>query len=122
MPQSLVINAHKSGFTVVTAAEVHAFTTIDGALGFVERNLTFDPPSHFSVVLRSYGPRKIMVVREVRKAFGVGLKTAKEMVEECDEPIGCVHLGVLPAEDALDFEKAVNDYAEDGTAVSLERV
>lgn len=41
----------------------------------------------FTVVLKSAGPNKINVIKEVRGITGLGLKEAKELVEGAPKPI-----------------------------------
>ena len=41
----------------------------------------------FDVVLKEAGDQKIKVIKEVRGATGLGLKEAKELVDNCPKPI-----------------------------------
>ena len=43
--------------------------------------------TEFDVVLTSFGDKKINVIKEVRKLTGLGLKEAKEVVENVPSPI-----------------------------------
>ncbi len=43
--------------------------------------------SEFSVVLASFGDKKINVIKEVRAITGLGLKEAKELVEGAPKPL-----------------------------------
>ena len=41
----------------------------------------------FTVMLKSYGEKKINVIKEVRAVTGLGLKDAKDLVEAAPKPI-----------------------------------
>jgi large subunit ribosomal protein L7/L12 len=43
--------------------------------------------TEFTVVLTSYGEKKIEVIKEVRALTGLGLKEAKELVEAAPKPV-----------------------------------
>ncbi|MCB9914450.1 MAG: 50S ribosomal protein L7/L12 [Planctomycetes bacterium] len=45
----------------------------------------------FDVILKSAGDKKIQVIKEVRAITGLGLKEAKDVVDNCPKPIkeGC---------------------------------
>jgi large subunit ribosomal protein L7/L12 len=43
--------------------------------------------TEFTVVLTSYGEKKIEVIKEVRALTGLGLKEAKELVESAPKPV-----------------------------------
>jgi large subunit ribosomal protein L7/L12 len=43
--------------------------------------------TEFTVVLTSYGEKKIEVIKEVRALTGLGLKEAKELVEGAPKPV-----------------------------------
>ena len=43
--------------------------------------------SSFDVILKEYGEKKIQVIKEVRALTGLGLKEAKELVENVPKPI-----------------------------------
>ena len=43
--------------------------------------------TEFSVVLASFGEKKINVIKEVRAVTGLGLKEAKELVEGAPKPL-----------------------------------
>ena len=45
----------------------------------------------FNVILKSAGDKKIQVIKEVRAITGLGLKEAKEVVDNCPKPVkeGC---------------------------------
>jgi large subunit ribosomal protein L7/L12 len=41
----------------------------------------------FDVVLTSFGDKKIQVIKEVRALTGLGLKEAKDLVDNCPKPV-----------------------------------
>ena len=41
----------------------------------------------FDVVLASFGEKKIQVIKEVRALTGLGLKEAKDLVDNCPKPV-----------------------------------
>ncbi len=43
--------------------------------------------STFDVILKSFGEKKIQVIKEVRALTGLGLKEAKELVDGCPKPV-----------------------------------
>ena len=43
--------------------------------------------SSFNVILKSFGDKKIDVIKAVREATGLGLKEAKELVEKGDQAV-----------------------------------
>ena len=43
--------------------------------------------TEFTVVLASYGEKKINVIKEVRALTGLGLKEAKDLVESAPAPV-----------------------------------
>ena len=54
----------------------------DGAAAPVE-----EEQDAFTVMLKSYGEKKINVIKEVRAITGLGLKDAKDLVEAAPKPI-----------------------------------
>jgi large subunit ribosomal protein L7/L12 len=52
-----------------------------GEVEAVEEKTTFD------VVLKSFGEKKIQVIKEVRALTGLGLKEAKDLVEGAPKPV-----------------------------------
>lgn len=46
-----------------------------------------EEPTEFSVVLMSFGEKKINVIKTVREITGLGLKEAKDFVEAAPKPI-----------------------------------
>ena len=43
--------------------------------------------TEFNVILVSAGDKKIQVIKEVRAATGLGLKEAKDLVDNCPKPV-----------------------------------
>ena len=56
-----------------------------------------DGKTGFTVVLEDCGPHKIYVIKVVRKATGLGLKEAKDLVERAPTPV-CSNVARLDAE------------------------
>lgn len=46
-----------------------------------------DEPTSFNVILAEVGAEKIKVIKEVRSATGLGLKEAKDLVDNAPKPI-----------------------------------
>ena len=65
----------------VSAAAPVAVAAAAGEAAAVEEQ------TEFSVVLTSFGEKKINVIKEVRAITGLGLKEAKELVESAPAPI-----------------------------------
>lgn len=72
-----------------------------------------DDDNVVDVVIEEHGDDKIQVIKEVRGVTDLGLKEAKELVEECPNP---VKQG-LAREDAEDVEEQLEDA---GATVNLE--
>lgn len=62
----------------VTAAAPVAVAAVGGAAAPVE---AAEEQTEFTVVLASFGDKKIEVIKEVRAITGLGLKEAKDLVE-----------------------------------------
>ena len=73
---------------------------------------TSGPQTHFDVVLKAGGDKKIQVIKVVRAATGLGLKEAKDLVEAAPK---AVKEG-LPKEEA---EKLKKELEEQGGTVEL---
>jgi large subunit ribosomal protein L7/L12 len=43
--------------------------------------------STFDVILKEFGDKKIQVIKEVRALTGLGLKEAKDLVDNCPKPV-----------------------------------
>lgn len=69
-------------FGVSAAAMVAAAPAVGGAGGAAEEEKT-----EFDVILQSAGDKKINVIKVVREITGLGLKEAKELVDNAPKPI-----------------------------------
>ena len=68
---------------VSAAAPVAMAVAGAGAPGAVEEEVQ----TEFTVVLESFGAKKITVIKEVRAITGLGLKEAKALVEDVPSPV-----------------------------------
>ena len=68
---------------VSAAAPVAVAAIAGGADGGAEA----EEQTEFSVILASFGEKKINVIKEVRAITGLGLKEAKDLVESAPAPI-----------------------------------
>jgi large subunit ribosomal protein L7/L12 len=68
----------------VTAAAPVAVAAAGGAAAPVE---AAEEQTEFTVVLASFGEKKIEVIKEVRGITGLGLKEAKDLVEAAPKPV-----------------------------------
>ena len=68
----------------VSAAAPVAVAAVPGATTAVEE---VEEQTEFTVVLVSFGEKKINVIKEVRAVTSLGLKEAKELVEGAPKPI-----------------------------------
>ena len=66
----------------VSAAAAVAVATAPGAAA-----APVEEKTEFTVVLASFGEKKIDVIKEVRALTGLGLKEAKELVEGAPKPV-----------------------------------
>lgn len=76
-----VVKALEEEFGVSAAAPVAAAAPAAGGEEAEEEKTEFD------VVLESVGDKKIQVIKVVRAATGLGLKEAKELVDNAPKPI-----------------------------------
>ncbi len=68
----------------VSAAAPVAVAAVPGAAAAAEEA---EEQTEFTVVLASFGEKKINVIKEVRAVTSLGLKEAKELVESAPKPI-----------------------------------
>ena len=68
----------------VSAAAPVAVAAVAGAAPAAEEA---EEQTEFTVVLASFGEKKINVIKEVRAITGLGLKEAKTLVEEAPKPV-----------------------------------
>ncbi len=62
-------------------------------------------PTSFNVVLKAAGDKKIAVIKEVRAATGLGLKEAKDLVDNAPKPVK----EGLSKEEAEDLKKKLEE-------------
>lgn len=72
-----------------------------------------EEPTEFNVILVSAGAKKIQVIKEVRAATGLGLKEAKELVDNAPKP-------VKEGLDKADAEELKKKLEEVGAEVKIE--
>ncbi|MDE0159803.1 MAG: 50S ribosomal protein L7/L12 [Candidatus Dadabacteria bacterium] len=98
---SELIEEIKEKFGVQAAAPQVAVATAAGA----EAAPAAEEKTEFSVILSSFGDKKIQVIKAVREIAGLGLKESKELVEGAPKP---VKEGVSKDE-AADIKKKLED-------------
>ena len=76
MDAAALVKVLEEKFGVSAAAPVAV-----AAAGSAEGAASAEEQTEFSVVLKSFGAKKIVVIKEVRTITGLGLKEAKELVE-----------------------------------------
>ncbi len=69
----------------VSAAAPAAVAAVGGAAG--GEAAAVEEQTEFTVILASYGEKKINVIKEVRALTGLGLKEAKDLVEAAPGPV-----------------------------------
>lgn len=76
-------------FEVTAAAPVAA--AVAAPAGGGDAGAAAEEKDAFDVVLEAAGDKKIQVIKEVRAITGLGLKEAKEVVDNCPKPVkeGC---------------------------------
>ena len=90
----------------VTAAPAAVAAVAGGGEAAVEEQ------TEFSVVLTAFGDKKIQVIKEVRALTNLGLKDAKEMVDNAPKP-------VLEGASKEDAERAKESLEAAGATVEL---
>ena len=98
---SELIEEIKEKFGVQATAPQVAVATVAGA----EAAPAAEEKTEFSVILSSFGDKKIQVIKAVREIAGLGLKESKELVEGAPKP---VKEGVNKDE-AADIKKKLED-------------
>ena len=68
----------------VSAAAPVAVAAMPGAGG---GEAAAEEKTEFDVILLSFGDKKIQVIKAVREITGLGLKDAKELVDNCPKPV-----------------------------------
>ena len=69
----------KWGVSAAAPAAVAAVASVEEA--------EVEEQTEFTVILASYGEKKITVIKEVRALTGLGLKEAKDLVESAPAPV-----------------------------------
>ena len=77
-----LVKAVEEEFGVSAAAPVGVVAVAGGAAAPAAEEKT-----EFDVVLKSFGAKKLDVIKAVREITGLGLKEAKDMVEGCPKPV-----------------------------------
>lgn len=70
----------------VTAAAMPTMA-MAGAVSMAVAEVEEEEKTEFDVVLKDFGPKKIEVIKAVRKLTALGLKEAKDLVESAPSPI-----------------------------------
>ena len=105
------IEAFKAKFNVTIAAPVAA-APMGGGAGGAAAAAPAEEKTEFAVVLKDAGAKKIQVIKVVREVTSLGLKEAKDLV---DNPPSTVKEGVAKAE-AEEIKKKLE---EQGASVEL---
>lgn len=103
---SELVHALEETFGVSAAAAAVAAPGAGAAAAEVEEKTEFD------VILKAAGASKLNVIKVVRAATGLGLKEAKELVDNAPKPIK----EAISKEDA---EKLANELKEAGAEVEV---
>ncbi len=82
---SELVSAMEEKFGVTAAAPVAV--AAGGAASGAEAAEAEEEQTEFTVILKSFGEKKIPVIKEVRALTGLGLKEAKELVEAGGKPV-----------------------------------
>ena len=99
--------------TVLELAElVHALEEEFGVSPAAGAAAAEEEKTEFDVVLKAAGANKIAVIKVVRALTGLGLKEAKEIVDNCPKTL-------KEAVSKEDAEKIVNDLKEAGATAEI---
>jgi large subunit ribosomal protein L7/L12 len=79
-----LVKAFEEEFGVSAAAPVAVAAAVPGAAAAPEAE---DEQTEFDVILTSAGDKKINVIKTVREITGLGLKEAKELVDNAPKPV-----------------------------------
>lgn|SRR5690625_209092 len=107
---SELLKAFEERFDVTAAAPVAAVAAAGPAAGGGED--AEDEQDEFDVVITSAGDKKIAVIKEVRSLTSLGLKEAKDLVDNAPKP-------VLEKASKEDAEKAKEALEAAGASVEL---
>jgi len=100
-----LVKALEDEFGVSAAAPVMA--AVPGAAG-VSPAQQEEEKTDFDVVLKSFGDKKIGVIKVVREITSLGLKEAKDLVEKAGTPDGVIKEGA-PKEEAEEIKKKLEE-------------
>jgi large subunit ribosomal protein L7/L12 len=100
-----LVKALEDEFDISASAPV-AMAAAPGAAGDAEEEE--EEKTEFDVALKSFGQKKIAVIKVVRSLTGLGLKEAKELVEKAGTPEGVVKEGASK-EEAEDIKKQLEE-------------
>ena len=100
-----LVHALEDTFGVSAAAAAVAAPAAGGAAEVEEK-------TEFDVILKDCGASKLNVIKVIRAATGLGLKEAKEIVDNCPKTLK----EAISKEDA---EKIVNDLKEAGATAEI---
>jgi len=103
------VKEFETTFNVTAAAPVAVAAAGGGAAAPVEEEEVVD---EVDVILEAAGDKKIQVIKEVRSLTSLGLKEAKDLVEQAPKPVK----ENLPKEEAEALKKKLED---GGAKVSL---
>jgi len=98
-----LVKALEEEFGVSASAPV-AVAAAPGAAAAEE----VEEKTEFDVVLKSFGAKKIGVIKVVRALTGLGLKEAKELVEKAGSPDAVIKEGTTK-DDAEDVKKQLEE-------------
>ncbi len=98
-----LVKALEEEFGVSASAPV-AVAAVPGTAAAEE----VEEKTEFDVVLKSFGAKKIGVIKVVRALTGLGLKEAKELVEKAGSPDAVVKEGTTK-DDAEDIKKQLEE-------------
>jgi large subunit ribosomal protein L7/L12 len=106
------LKAFEEEFDVTAAAPVAVAAGPVAAAGGGDGAAAAEEKDEFDVVLTAAGDKKIQVIKEVRSLTSLGLKEAKDLVDNAPKP-------VLEKANKEDAEKAKAQLEEAGASVEL---
>ncbi|HPE69060.1 MAG TPA: 50S ribosomal protein L7/L12 [Thermotogota bacterium] len=106
-----LVKALEERFGVSAAAPVAVAAAPGAAAGAAE----VEEKTDFNVVLKSFGEKKVGVIKVVREITGLGLKDAKDLVEKAGSPDAIVKEAVKKEE----AEELKKKFEEAGATVEL---
>ncbi len=82
-----LVKAMEEEFGVSAAAPVAAVAAVPAAGAAAAAAPAEEEQTEFDVILKSVGDKKINVIKVVREITGLGLKEAKELVDNAPKPV-----------------------------------